>query len=176
MIISLDLDNVIRDSVGQIIKLAKQQYGAQLHRDQFNVWDPQLGHLLAISEDEFFQFAWCNKDVFSQAEPMLHVKRYLRQLAWRNRLIINTSNTFPDVTYEWLERWCIPADEVVHTNNKLDVEFDIHVDDSPHVLETLHNAGRKVIRFASVPWNAHLNGKYPHANNWVELTRMLEAL
>lgn len=172
-ILSFDLDNVIRDSVGQICTLAQRKYGKQLYRDQFNIWDPQLGHLLGVSEDEFFQFAWCNEDVFRYAQPMPDAVRVMKSLIDGNIFIINTSTQFPDITSSWLRYWDVPFHKVVHTSNKLDVEFDVHIDDSPHVLESLHAAGRQVIRFASVPWNDHLNGKYPSAANWLELRKIL---
>jgi 5'(3')-deoxyribonucleotidase len=173
-VLSFDLDNVIRDSVGQVCTLAKHKYGIQLYRDQFNVWDPALGHLLGISEEEFIQFAWCNEEVFKNAMPMPDAVRVMKSLKDDAIFIINTSNQFPNITTKWLRYWDVPFHKVIHTNNKLEVDFDIHVDDSPVVLEALHNAGRKVIRFASVPWNNHLNGKYPVANNWLELRNLLK--
>lgn len=174
LILSFDLDNVIRDSIRAIIDNTFKRYGKQLYRDQFDQWDPQLGTAIGISQDEFFNFAWYDRVNYGLAcQPVAGSRSVLQELSKTAHIIINTSNPYQDLTYEWLDHWLIPYDDVIHTNDKNSVEFDVHVDDSPIVLEQLYAAGRQVIRFA-VPWNAHLNGKYPVATNWDELNGLLQ--
>lgn len=170
--ISLDLDNVIRDSIGSIINLTRQRYNYEINRQMFDRWDPQLGPVIGIPQEEFFQFAWFDPAVYKLAMPVTGVLSTLRELEGKAFLIINTNNPYPDITYEWLKLWQVPHHAVEHTQDKAKVDFDVHVDDCPSVLEQLSAAGRYVIRFA-LPWNNHLNGAHPVVADWQQLGWLL---
>lgn len=170
--VSLDLDNVIRDSIGAIINLMHQRYGRTIDRAMFDQWDPQIGPRVGIPQYEFFQLAWVDPAVSKLALPIKGAKEVLEDLNTKAFIIINTNNPYPDITYDWLKLWQIPHHAVEHTTNKATIDFDVHVDDSPLVLEQLFAAGRQVVRY-SLPWNNHLNGVYPVVADWQQLGQLL---
>lgn len=172
-ILSFDLDNVIRDSIGAIINLTRQRYGQDIDRAMFDQWDPQIGPRIGIPQNEFFQFAWFDPTVSRLALPVKGATEVLQELESKAFIIINTNNPHKDITYEWLQLWCIPHHAVEHTSDKAKVNFDVHVDDCPSVLEQLFVAGRHVIRF-SIPWNNHMNGLCPVAADWQQLRQLLD--
>lgn len=170
--ISLDLDNVIRDSIGAIINLTRQRYGCIIDRAMFDQWDPQIGPHIGIPQEEFFRFAWSDPAVYKLALPLKDAKEVLQDLSTKTFIIINTNTPHPDITHDWLKLWQIPYHAVEHTADKAKIDFDVHVDDSPIVLEQLFATGRQVVRY-SLPWNNHLNGAYPVVADWQQLGQLL---
>jgi 5'(3')-deoxyribonucleotidase len=155
-VLSVDLDNVIRDQIGSIITATWQRHGVRLSRDLFHSWDPPLGHLVGLSDEAFTAWAWTDPLIFATARPMEDAPGALRSLGRDYRIVITTSTHHPDLTRPWLNYWRIPYDEIIHTPHKYEVEFDLHLDDSPLVLADLQRRGRPgAIRFA-LPWNRHL--------------------
>ena|SRR3990172_7297613 len=156
MIISIDLDNVIRDQIGSIIEATRRRYGVSLSRAMFDRWDPPLGETVGLSHEEFTAWAWADPMIFAQARPLPGVVEALGALKGQgHRIVITTATACPELTEPWLKWWGIPYSDVVHTRHKDTVAFDVHIDDSPATLLELSGAGRRVVRF-SLPWNAHL--------------------
>ena len=153
--LSLDLDNVIRDQIGSIIAAVQRRYSLKLQRQMFSCWDPPLGDLLGLDNQEFTSWAWADPMIFAEAKPLPGVVPALRRLSRDYRLVITTATACPWLTEPWLKRWNIPYSSIIHTTDKGSVAFDWHVDDSPSTLTKLSEAGRRVIRFA-LPWNVHL--------------------
>lgn len=153
--LSLDLDNVIRDQIGSIIAAVQRRYSLKLQRQMFSCWDPPLGNLLGLDNQEFTAWAWTDPMIVALAKPMPGVIPALRRLSRDYRLVIATATAWPQLTEPWLKRWNIPYSSIIHTSDKGSVAFDWHIDDSPSTLIKLSEAGRRVIRFA-LPWNAHL--------------------
>lgn len=163
--ISFDLDNTIRDQIGSIIEATRRQFGTQLERRMFDRWDPPVGQYVGLDETVFTRWAWTDPMLVAQARPFSGVKNVLRRLRLAgHRVIITTATGHPGLTGPWLAWWGLEVDEVIHTQDKAQVAFDYHVDDSPHTLEALAGAGRRVIRFA-LPWNRHLT-QFPAMESW----------
>lgn len=170
-ILSFDLDNVIRDQIGSIIRSARCQYGAQLNRKMFETWDPPLGHLLGLPEEQFTAWAWGCPMIFAESRPMPGAVLALTHLIKTHRIIITTATAWPTLTEPWLKRWGVPYHTVIHTQDKASVEFDYHLDDSPSTLQKLAGLGRPVVRFA-IPWNRHLT-HLPAVRSWPQATEVL---
>lgn len=170
-VLSVDLDNVIRDQIGAIIDATWQQYGFYLSRDLFHCWDPPLGHLVGLSDEEFARWAWTDPLHFATARPVTDAPGALRALHRDYRIVITTNTCHPELTRPWLGYWGIPHDEVIHTPHKHEVEFDLHLDDSPLVLADLQRRGRRAVRFA-LPWNKHLTD-LPTLSAWAAWREVL---
>jgi 5'(3')-deoxyribonucleotidase len=167
--LSLDLDNTLRDQIGSIIVHTQRRYGTVLTRDMFNMWDPKVGQAIGIANDVFTAWAWTERQIFADARPFPGVAWALHQLSSRYRLLITTSTACPDLTEPWLNRWRLPFDAIIHTADKGSVDFDLHIDDSPHTLLTLAGQGRRVIRY-DLPWNRALV-QLPVLKSWLNATK-----
>lgn len=154
-VLSIDLDNVIRDQIGAIISAVQRRYGVTLQREMFSAWDPPLGELIGISNEEFTDWAWSDPMIFANASPVAGAIVALARLRATHRIVITTSTAWPQLTEPWLKWWHIPCNEIIHTSDKSSVPFDQHIDGSPATLVKLSEAGRRVVRFR-LPWNEHL--------------------
>lgn len=172
-ILSIDLDNVIRDQIGSIIEATRARYGVSLSRADFNQWDPPLGQRVGISNEEFTAWAWTDRDIFASARPVSGAAQALANLSRKYYIIITTSTRWPELTAPWLDRWEIPHHEVIHTSDKTGVIFDWHIDDSPSILASLAKANRVGVRWA-LPWNEGQPG--PVLSRWGEAERLINSL
>lgn len=170
-ILSLDLDNVLRDQIGSIITATARRYGVSLSRDAFSCWDPPLGQIIGLDNDRFTAWAWTDPAIFAAARPLPGVVWALHQLHHRYHLLITTSTAHPCLTEPWLRAWRVPYDQIIHTPDKSSVPFDLHLDDSPTTLQTLTAQGRKVLRFA-LPWNKGL-ACLPGLSRWSSWAEVL---
>lgn len=170
--LSVDLDNVIRDQIGAIIAATQRRYRVTLQRESFSIWDPPLGQIIGVDNDEFTAWAWGDPMIFALAEPMAGALAALSRLAAEYRIMITTSTACPELTEPWLRWWQVPYHEIIHTTDKGSVEFDWHIDDSPSTLQKLAAAGRQVVRFR-LPWNEGLN-ELPTLDGWNLIQEVLE--
>jgi len=170
-VLSLDLDNTLRDQIGSIITAVARRYRVGLSRDAFSCWDPPLGRILGLPDEEFTAWAWTDENIFTAARPFPGVVWALHQLRHRYHLLILTSTAHPRLTEPWLRAWRIPYDQVIHTSDKGSVPFYLHLDDSPLTLASLAAQGRQVLRFA-LPWNNNL-AHLPGLNRWSAWTEVL---
>ncbi len=69
-------------------------------------------------------------------------------------------------TVEWLDQQGIPYRDICFLGAKPEVEADCYVDDGPHNIEALRDAGNPVIVF-DAPYNRHLDG--PRAASWADV-------
>jgi 5'(3')-deoxyribonucleotidase len=170
LVLSLDLDNTIRDQIGAIITAVARRYRVSLSRDAFSCWDPPLGQILGLDNDQFTAWAWTDPAIFTASKPMPGVVWALHQLRQSYHLLILTSTAHPRLTEPWLRAWRIPYDQIIHTADKSSVPFHLHLDDSPTTLVKLSEAGRRVLRFA-LPWNTHLTHlpTLPRWSAWPEV-------
>lgn len=90
--------------------------------------------------------------------------RYLRE---NDRHAVNVS------TSEFLCNNNLPVDELHITAEKVNVIADVYLDDSPHNIEVLRAAGRRVIIFDQL-YNRHLGGYRAH--NWLEIEQLIEEI
>lgn len=75
-------------------------------------------------------------------------------------------------TTRWLQaprgdgRARVPYRDLAFLGTKEQLNSDLHIDDAPHVIESMHAAGQRVLIFDQ-PYNRHLDG--PRARNWDEV-------
>ena len=73
-------------------------------------------------------------------------------------------------TAQWLDQQRIPYRDVCFVGEKPDVAAHAYVDDGPHNVEGLREAGHTVITFDQ-PYNRHIDG--PRVFSWPELEGMV---
>lgn len=87
--------------------------------------------------------------------------RYLRKGSHHN---INKT------TSQWLDDNDVPVDELHITSDKVHVYADVYLDDSPHNIEVLRDAGRTVVIYDQ-PYNRHMDGL--RAKDWNEFEQII---
>jgi 5'-nucleotidase len=75
-------------------------------------------------------------------------------------------------TVAWLDQHAIPYRDLCFLGAKPEVQADIYVDDAPHNIVALREAGNEVISFAQ-PYNADIGGL--RASTWEEVASMVLA-
>lgn len=73
-------------------------------------------------------------------------------------------------TVAWLDRHNIPYRDLCFVSRKAQVDADIYIDDAPHNVENLRNAGKDVIIF-DAPYNRAIPGK--RARSWAEASALV---
>jgi len=73
-------------------------------------------------------------------------------------------------TVHWLDTHKIPYRDLCFLGNKPQVEANLYIDDAPHNILGLRNAGNKVIVFDQ-PYNQHLD--QPRAKSWLEVEELV---
>ena len=76
-------------------------------------------------------------------------------------------------TVTWLDNAQIPYRDICFLGTKPEVEADAYIDDAPHNIDALREAGNDVIVFDQ-PYNRHLDG--PRACDWHEVEEIVMAL
>jgi 5'(3')-deoxyribonucleotidase len=75
-------------------------------------------------------------------------------------------------TVDWLDRHAIPYRDLCFLGAKPEVDADIYIDDAPHNITALRDAGNEVIAFAQ-PYNVDVGGL--RASTWEEVESIVLA-
>ncbi|MGK2928152.1 MAG: 5' nucleotidase, NT5C type [Acidimicrobiales bacterium] len=75
-------------------------------------------------------------------------------------------------TVDWLDRHAIPYRDLCFLGAKPEVDADIYIDDAPHNVTALRDAGNEVIAFAQ-PYNVDVGGL--RASTWEEVESIVLA-
>lgn len=153
----LDLDNVVKNLIGEVIHQADLDFGIKLTiEDDFDRWDKPIGPKLGFtSQEQYLTWAWKNEEIHWNAQPMPGAVEIIPQLYAKHHITILTATEFPDMVAPWFQKWSIPYHQIIHAKDKSQHPFDVLIDDSPTTLEKLDGMGRNVIRFV-YPYNQHL--------------------
>ena len=166
MIIGIDWNCTLQDTINEIIRTVYLIYGVVLKPEDFNRWDPPIGQKLGIDNDVFTAWAWKSEGIQKRARAYPFAREVIRLLYTSGHTIkIITSTSCPHLVEAWLYRFKIPYHGLVVTQDKSSVEFDLLIDDNPYTCEKLFLEQRGIIRYAGVPWNRHLT-HIPAADGW----------
>jgi len=135
-----------------------------------------------ISHDEFERLhraAVTDGRILKSLEPIEGVADSLWRLSdagvWirivTHRLYVNWGHAAAaGDTVEWLDQVRIPYRDLCFVGAKADVGADAYIDDGPHNVVALREAGRQVIVFDQ-PYNRNLPG--PRANSWADVEEIV---
>jgi 5'(3')-deoxyribonucleotidase len=164
--IAVDWNCTLQDQTSSISAAVYRIYGQVLIPSDFDRWDPPIGEKLGLDNDSFTKWAWTDETIQRAAPPYPLARESLGLLrAAGHRIKIVTSTSCPHLVEDWMHRWQIPYDEIVCTQDKRSVPWDLLIDDNPTTLESLFMEQRRVVRFAGVPWNCHLT-HIPGVSGW----------
>jgi hypothetical protein len=185
-VLSVALDGVIADFYAGLRPLAAEWLGvseASLRTDvsrDLREWNLAGQGDRAQAYENFIRYAICRRDLFSEVPPMTDAPATLRRLAALDAVRVQILVDRPradafgrDVlaqTVQWLERHAVPYWDVCVTENRVTVNADMYVEESPDNVLLLRAAERYVVVFTNST-NRHL--KAQHVRSWARLEKMV---
>lgn len=180
-VVGVDLDGVVSDFVHDIRPHAAEWFGVPVeslseHPDyNFSQW----GNGLPDSYPMLHWFAVTQRGLFIKSNPIKDAPQVLRRLSDAGvhiRIItsrICISGHHAEIvrqTVDWLERHGIPYWDICFVKDKLSVNADLYVEDSPSNVEKLKRFNRRVLMYkTSVNKGTNCEG----ADNWKDLEQLI---
>lgn len=179
-ILGVDLDGVCGDYAAAFRAVVADELGLDVDSlgDQQD-WNFSSWGLDGPTFDRLHQAAVLDHRIFATMDPMPGAAEVLWRLSdagvWirviTHRLCVNWGHAIAVAdTVEWLDRTGIPYRDLCFLGHKPQVEADVYVDDAPHNVEALREAGNVAIVFDQ-PYNGHVEG--PRAVGWEEVERLV---
>lgn len=182
-ILGVDLDGVCADYTGAFREVVAAELGldgAELG-DQRS-WEFHEWGLDPASFDRLHRAAVLEHRIFRTMAPVAGAADVLWRLSdagiWirviTHRLCVNWGHAIAVAdTVEWLDLQSIPYRDLCFLGNKPQVEANAYIDDAPHNVEALREAGNTAIVFGQ-PYNTHVDG--PRAEGWSEVEALVTEL
>jgi 5'-nucleotidase len=182
LVIGVDLDGVcadyesaLRSSVAARRGIDPATLPPQVATGSFSEWGltPETfedAHRRAVVEDRIFRTMQPYPDVAEVLWRLSDAGVWIRIIT--HRLLFNRAHEISAAdTAWWLDAHRIPYRDLCFIGDKATVGADLYVDDSPHIIAALREAGRTAIVFDQ-PYNQHLDG--PRVRSWLELERVID--
>ena len=179
-VLGVDLDGVVGDHTAAFRAIVAPLLGVTeeslpLERS----WDFHEWGFGAADYDRFHRIAVLERHMFANMGVIPGAADVLWRLSdagvWiriiTHRLYVNWGHrTAVSDTVDWLDEHRIPYRDLCFLGAKLEVEADMYVDDAPHNVEQLRDAGNDVIVFDQ-PYNRAMEG--PRAKDWDVLEELV---
>ena len=189
MVIGVDLDGVVADYTGGLLKFAEKTLGLCRHtlpppRD----WGFSNVQFTNVSGETFHFYDMHNSFVGFPNHGLLKLKvlpyaiqslRSLRDRGHTIRIVTQRGAHHADEactshmlhTLHWLQKKLIPFHEIVFTNDKTSIRCDVMLEDAPHHIQAFSDAKIPYLIFDQ-PYNQKQPGI--RVNGWPEAMRILE--
>jgi 5'-nucleotidase len=181
-VLGVDLDGVVGDHTGAFRAIVAPLLGVEpeslplerswdFHEWGFGLADYDRFHRIAVMDRRMFRHMGVVDGAadalwrLSDAGVWIRIITHRLYVNWGHRVAVSD-------TVEWLDEHRIPYRDLCFLGAKLEVEADMYVDDAPHNVEQLREAGNEVVVFEQ-PYNRHLEG--PRARSWAELEDLVTA-
>jgi len=159
IMIALDLDGVLADTMRLWIKIWKQRTGYELRYEDLVEWD--FWRRLGITSQEFMRImdeAWRQWRYLPPTEENLSEKVSLLKTLGRIDIVTARPKPTEEYAFKWLEYHKIPYDNYVWIGSmreKILLDYDVYIDDSPIVAEEA-SINHKLILLYDRPWNSDI--------------------
>lgn len=179
MVISFDLDEVLAEFQTGWIEFNKRNYNEHYVLDDFYIYDYMK--VMGITQEEAIKriFEFYESEIFADLQPTKGAEEVVCDLAKKHELFVisSRSDELKGITQRWLEKHfpncfkeILLIGEVTKagynytvTKGKLCREYGVnyHIDDAPHHVAGILEAGTKVIVYER-PWNRNYDfGQMP---------------
>ena len=184
MRIGVDIDGVLADQVGEVLKLVNKAQGTSLRRADIDEWDKIIG---TTRIDEEIERALEDDSYVLRMACIPGARKGMQALSRAHNMVIVTSRPPKSLAASmlWLKQKDIPFDEFCGTQplGKAGVLVDVLVDYRIENVEEFANAGRKAI-LLSQPWNQERSklqpllqsGAVAVAEKWSGVVNIVNAL
>jgi 5'(3')-deoxyribonucleotidase len=180
MKVYLDIDGVVRDFMHSVYMAVRLHHPVhRANREKEDHWDcladvyPDTPNIAR----RVFGGDLC-REVYLDADPYEGAIEAVEQLSQNFDVAFCTSQpteATKQFTLEWLERFSLNKLPVIFANRKEKFPCDVFVEDAPHNLAAIHEAGstKLLIRMAR-PWNVGAHGFA--VRNMLEARHMIEKI
>lgn len=169
-IIAIDVDEVLRDFVKslylQLKKVFKIVYMVK-YNQKYNI--DSIFPDFSLNFLVYFFSVIYPKQVFLNANPFPNAVKFMKWLNDQNVYIkiitsqLNESTKF--YTIEWLKKYNIKYNEIIFTEEKHKIDFDLIIDDNPNVIKKLKQENKNYI-IMDRQWNKYCEGE--RAKNFLD--------
>ena len=163
--IAIDFDSVLANTIKKWVQIFNSDYSVKYQNKKlaynqittFGFYDD-----LNISQKDtwkIFAQCWEEWDMLEPTEFMLDVKtKKLSELS--ERLDVVTANEPKNKTYieKFLDKYNIKYHSIIFEENKEKLHHDIFIDDSPHTVLKIYDAGKTALLYDQ-PWNKDVDSK-----------------
>ncbi|MEM0349498.1 MAG: hypothetical protein QXD24_04885 [Candidatus Caldarchaeum sp.] len=156
MKIALDVDGVLADLAGMIIKLYEEDTGRRLSRDMITEWEFWVK--LSMTRQEFIELITRSWRRWTELMPIEDdVAEDVEKLNMVGEVDILTQRPAETIEYvkQWLKHHGINYRRFIWVPlkaSKASFVYDVYIDDSPHLAEKLANTQRMVLLYDQ-NWN-----------------------
>ncbi len=183
-VFGVDLDGVCGDYTTAFRTIVAHELGVAedalpLERSwDFREWDLERAggferlHGLAVTEHGLFANMPAIEGVTDALWRLSDAGIHIRIIT--HRLYVNWGHASAVAdTVSWLDEHRLPYRDICFLGNKPDVGADVYIDDGPHNIINLRNAGHRAIIFDQ-PYNRELDGE--RVSSWSELEEVVMEL
>ncbi|MDW8359378.1 MAG: hypothetical protein RMK31_02185 [Candidatus Caldarchaeum sp.] len=156
MRIAVDVDGVLADLAGMIIKIYHEETGVKLEREAITEWE--FWHRLSMTRQQFMQMivkAWSRwAEIQPIEDDMAEDVKKLHSFGEVDVLTQRPAETI-DAVKKWLRHHGVPYRMftwVPLKSSKANFVYDVYIDDSPRVAEQLQKTDRLLLVYDQ-PWN-----------------------
>ncbi|MEM4189343.1 MAG: hypothetical protein QW544_02350 [Candidatus Caldarchaeum sp.] len=162
MHIALDVDGVLADLAGMIIKVYREETGVTIDRSMITEWE--FWHKLSMTRQQFMDMivrAWSR---WIEIQPLEHdLSEDVEALSKVGVVDILTQRPVQTIDFvkQWLKHHNIRYRSftwVPLKTSKATFVYDVYIDDSPRLAEKLQNTNRLMFLYEQ-PWNRNVNSR-----------------
>lgn len=156
MKLALDFDNVLAHTTQLWVEICNHRSnGAKIINvrdvDEWDFWRKMgLSHEEAFT---IFDITWESWRQIPPLEPELYQKtKMLRNLVDKMDVVTSVKEGHTVAIHSWLAKYNIEYDEVIFTQNKHLLDYDIYIDDSPDNAIKIYRENKQCLLY-NQPWN-----------------------
>jgi uncharacterized HAD superfamily protein len=187
MIIAVDLDDVLADSLASFIKFYNKHYDKTLKYEDFTAYTLNEIKGMPIEDEKKILEHYDDSEEFDNIQPMNGAIEAIEKLSKKNKIIIVTSRTRDkqEKTKKWVEKFLkniadihfIRANYSEHNKTKAEtckmIKADVLIEDNPKYAKDCAKNGIKVLLF-DYPWNKKVNSPLiKRVHSWDEIVKVL---
>lgn len=168
MKIALDVDGVLADLAGNIIKIYEEQTGVKISRDMITEWEFWIK--LNMTRQQFMNLIVLAWERWNEMTPLEDdLSEDTEKLSLFGEVDILTQRPAETIEYvkAWLKHVGVRYRRFVWVPlraSKASFVYDVYIDDSPHLAEKLAST-RRLMFLYDQPWNR----KVPNSSNIVRV-------